>query len=135
MQCRPPRKIKRYVTDPDEFSSDHRYKYTNMTLQQLKLQVNAIDTLNDISVPAIPTHQLNSQKNPNSFGPLYSKFHLRRNPLKKLPDVNTQNNSNNGCDFLKPLKSPQMFKRNNPLFVVNSLFGICPLIQIFSKKT
>ena len=135
MQCRPPRKIKRYMTDPDEFSADTRYKYSNLTLQELKLQVNAIDTLNDISVPAIPAHHLNHPKNSNSFGPLHSKFHLRRNPLKKLPDLNTQNHNNNGCDPLKTIKSPQMFKRTNPLFVVNSLFGMPISIQTFSKKT
>ena len=135
MQCRPPRKIKRYLTDPDEFSADNRYKYSNLTLQELKLQVNAIDTLSDISVPAIPAHHLNNQKNSNSFGPLHSKFHLRRNPLKKLPDLNTTNPNNNGCDNIKSIKSPQMFKRTNPLFVVNSLFGMPIPIQTFSKKT
>ena len=65
---------------------------------------------------------------------LYSKFHLRRNPLKKLPDLNTQNNSNNGCDIFKPIKGVQKFKRSNPLFVVNGLFGNPLLMQTSSSK-
>jgi len=67
--------------------------------------------------------------------PLHSKFHLRRNPLKKLPDLNTQTNNNNGCDLSKSIKTPQMFKKSNPLFVVNGLFGTFIFIQIFSKRT
>lgn len=51
MHCRPPRKIKRYMTDPEEFGSDYRSKYGHMNLQELKLQVSAIDTLQEISLP------------------------------------------------------------------------------------
>jgi hypothetical protein len=96
MQCRPPRKIKRYMTDPDECPNDNRHKYNNLTLQELKLQVSAIDTLNDITVPSVTTHHINQQKSPTSFLPLHPKFHLRRNPLKRLPDINAQNSNNNG---------------------------------------
>lgn len=96
MQCRPPRKIKRYMTDPDESPADNRYRYNNLTLQELKLQVSAIDTLNEISVPPVSTLMHNQQKTPTSFMPLHPKFHLRRNPLKRLPEINSQNSNNNG---------------------------------------
>jgi len=46
MHWRPPRKIKRYVTDPDEFVSDQKSKYNNLKLQELKLQLTPIETLN-----------------------------------------------------------------------------------------
>lgn len=67
--------------------------------------------------------------------PLHSKFHLRRNPLKKLPDINTQIINNNGCELPNTIKTPQMFKKSNPLFVVNGLFGSFLVIQTFSRKT
>ena len=89
MQCRPPRKIKRYLTEPDEFSGEYRSKYGNLNMKELKLQVGAIDMLNEISVPALTNPHQQNQKNVSPFMPLHSKFHLRRNPLKKLPDLNT----------------------------------------------
>lgn len=133
MQCRPPRKIKRYMTDPDECPTEHKSKYSNMTLQELKLQVSGIDTLNEISVPTVCPTSLNQQRTPTTFMPLHPKFHLRRNPLKRLPDLNTQSSSN-GYEPPKPLKGPHIFKRSNPLFVVNSLFGTPLPTQTSSKS-
>lgn len=78
--------------------------------------------------------QISQQKTPTTFMPLHPKFHMRRNPLKRLPDLNSQNNNSNGYDFHKPIKGPPIFKRSNPLFVVNSLFGNLLLIQISSNK-
>ena len=131
MYCRPPRKIKRYLTEPEELPNDNKSKYNNLTLNELKFQVHAIDTLNDIHIPQMvpPAH---NQKQGNNFAPLHSKFHLRRNPLKRLPDLNTQiNSNNNGCELPKAVRGANMFKRNNPLFVVNSLFGTPLLTKKF----
>ena len=88
MQCRPPRKVKRYLTEPDELSGEFRNKYGNPNIKELKLQVSAIDTLSEITVPALDNSQPQPLKNMSPFMPLHSKFHLRRNPLKKLPDLN-----------------------------------------------
>lgn len=63
--------------------------------------------------------------------PLHSKFHLRRNPLKRLPDLNTPSTINNVGELPKSIKTPQIFKKSNPLFVVNGLFGILAYIQTF----
>jgi hypothetical protein len=46
MHGRPPLKIKRYLTDPDDFSNDNKSKYNHLTLQELKLQMSAIGSLN-----------------------------------------------------------------------------------------
>lgn len=61
--------------------------------------------------------------------PLQPKFHLRRNPLRRLNDVNVQTqSSNNGYDISKKSNAPQIFKRSNPLFLVNTLIGNCYFI-------
>ena len=66
---------------------------------------------------------------PTHFMPLQPKFHLRRNPLRRLNDVNVQTqSSNNGYDISKKSNAPQIFKRSNPLFVVNTLIGNCYFI-------
>jgi len=75
-------------------------------------------------VPPILTQQTNNQKLPTHLMPLQPKFHLLRNPLRRLNDLNVQTqSSNNGYDISKTNNAPQIFKRSNPLFVVNTLIG------------
>lgn len=46
MYCRIPRKIKRYLTDPDDIETELKCKYNNLTLQEIKLQLNPFEALN-----------------------------------------------------------------------------------------
>lgn len=78
------------MTDPDDCGPDLLSKYGHMNLQELKLQVSAIDTLQEITLPPRGL-QFPKQKTPTAFMPLHPKFHLRRNPLKRLPDLNSNN--------------------------------------------
>lgn len=45
MNSRPIHKIKRYMTDPDEFNADLKRKYNNLTLQDTKLHHNPFEAL------------------------------------------------------------------------------------------
>lgn len=75
-------------------------------------------------MPSTLIHQTNPQKLPTHFMPLQPKFHLRRNPLRRLNELNVQTqSSNNGYDISKTSNAPPIFKRSNPLFVVNTLIG------------
>lgn len=87
--------------------------------------MSALDSVHEISLPPTTTNNiLNTHKPPSNFVPFHSKLHHKRNPLKRLPDLNTTNSTGNGCDVPKVAIGPPVFKRSNPLFVVNSLYGI-----------
>ena len=45
MHGRNPRRIKRYMTEPDDLELEHKTKYSNLTFQEIKLQLNPFEAL------------------------------------------------------------------------------------------
>lgn len=134
MYCRVPRKIKRYMTDPDEIEKQLKYKYNNLTLEEIKLQLNPFEALNEIRVPSVHNNRLNNQKTLNHIAPIQHKYHLQTNAHNKLNNIHLPPYSNNnGYELPKANKLPLAFKRSNPLFVVNSLIGKRYFMQRSSK--
>jgi hypothetical protein len=82
-----------------------------------------MDMLNDIPPP------LRADRNTNKFIPLQARLQLKRNALKRLPELT------NAPQFINAkeqsslaqkhslAQNPALFKASNPLFVVNTLFG------------
>ncbi len=125
MRAKNPRKYKRYLTEPEEFPSENYAKLTNLTLKELKLQVGGMDLLNDIPLPSqLPR----GDRQPARFVPLQARIQNKRNALKKLPELTNAPHFINGKEQ-SSLPHPSLFKANNPLFMVNTLFGTSPSMQ------
>jgi len=71
---------------------------------------------------------------------IHQRINVQKNTIKKLKEVSLEHGSvngsasgsvNNGYELPKFTKGPRLFKKCNPLFVVNSLIGRFPIIQIY----
>jgi hypothetical protein len=66
--------------------------------------------------------------------PLQAKIQNKRNALKKLPELVNASHMSNVNEQQNPPLNPLTIKASNPLFTVNALLGIFPIIQKSSKK-
>ena len=85
-----------------------------------------MEMLNDM--PA-PSHLPHWERNGNNFVPLQARVQIKRNALKRLPELTNAPHFVNGKEqsllAQNPAsgQNPSLFKATNPLFVVNTLFG------------
>lgn len=85
-----------------------------------------MEVLNDMP---LPMHLARGERQQARFVPLQARIQNKRNALKKLPELTNAPHFANGKEQSSLAQHPSLFKASNPLFVVNTLFGTCYLMQ------